>query len=117
MAGRKGKSGGWNKREEIDWTELVQENKTILLNLAKRFRISADTFSDKNIEMIMSDPDKRKLFFKSLDIATAVVVKSMPTKVGSDGTLPDSVISVAIVQGNPDGNNVQVTRGAVPHIR
>jgi hypothetical protein len=92
MAGKKGQKA-WNKREEYDWRDLIQENKTLLFNLAKRFRVSGDNFSDESIAEIMNDPNKRRLFFKALDIASAVVVKSMPQKIEGDGVAPVIQIS------------------------
>lgn len=93
MAGKKGRSGGWNKREDWDWSDLIGENKTLLLKLAKRMRIDAGDLEPEKLEAIMQNPDKRKLFFKSLDIATAVVVKSMPTKLEGTGEEGEIVIA------------------------
>lgn len=91
MSGKKGMKG-WRKRDEWDWRELVGENHVLLIKLAKKFRIDMDEFTDEKIERIMNDPNKRKLFFKSLDIASAIVVKSLPTKINGEGIAPNITI-------------------------
>lgn len=119
MPGKKGQKG-WNKREEFDWRDLVGENKTLLMKLAKKYNLKKFTtkdgdFDEAEIDLILADRNKSKLFFKALDTATALCVKAMPNKVegaGEDGEIVIRVEKVAI-----DAGHLQAPRFAIPNLQ
>ena len=114
MPGKKGQKA-WNKREEFDWRELIGENKTLLSKLGKRIRIECGDFEPETIEAIMNDPNKRKLFFKALDIAIAICVKSIPQKLEGAGEGGEIVIRIERAETNE--NYLQAPRFAIPDIQ
>lgn len=92
MAGVKNKSGGWNKRQEYDWRDLISENKTFLLKLAKKYTKHIKDFEDEEIADIVSDPKKFKLMMKAIDVGTAICIKAMPSKIEGEGLAPNILI-------------------------
>lgn len=103
-------SGGWNKREEWNWRDLIKENKTILTKLAKHVRIKIKEFDDATLDEIFSDPKRAKLFFKALDIGTAICLKGMPTKIEGDGIMPEVIIQIDNENKTPQDAGRSISR-------
>lgn len=74
------KGSNWTKQHEYDWKELIAESTSMLLKIARHYRLKMKSFNEEKIAKIMQDPDQRRLFMKCIEVATAVVLKSMPTK-------------------------------------
>ena len=74
------KGHNWTKQHEYDWKELIAESTSMLLKIAKHYRLKIKTFNEEKVAKIMKDPNQRRLFLKCIEVATAVVLKAMPTK-------------------------------------
>ena len=89
MAGKKGQIA-WNKREVYDFNDLIKLSKSDLLRLGMRYRSKAGKVDDK-------------MYKRWLEIATAIVIKAMPTKLNGSG-IGIQLILIRDKQEELDGN-------------
>ena len=71
MAGKKGQKA-WNKREVYDFQDLIELSKGDLMRLGMKYKCKAGKEDDK-------------MYKRWLEIATAIVIKAMPTKLNGNG--------------------------------
>ena len=58
-------------RKRLEWESLWHESKSTLIDLARRYKLAANTKKSKTVN-------------KWIDIATAIFLKGMPNKIESD---------------------------------
>lgn len=83
MAGVKGRSGGWNKRSEIEWRDLWQMTKEDLMRHANWLQNRIKKFGA--FEEAYKDEAFRKLYNKWLEIESTIFCRGIPQKIDAKG--------------------------------